>query len=124
MDLRRPFVCLSRGEMQANLRAEKKDLAEERRRWDIVPLINVTVVVVVAVDVVYCLGVVRCVIPGAEPSGRRTKNSSLLWTRSRGQSVSCTFNVLRMIESQKFVMTNLRNGIDYLKNTCKDVGQL
>ena len=27
-----------------------------------------------------------------------------------------------MIESQKFVMTNLRNGIDYLKNTCKDVG--
>ena len=29
----------------------------------------------------------------------------------------------RMIESQKFVMTNLRNGIDYLKNTCKDVGE-
>ena len=28
-----------------------------------------------------------------------------------------------MIESQKFVMTNLRNGIDYLKNTCKDVGR-
>ena len=31
--------------------------------------------------------------------------------------------LLRMIESQKFVMTNLRNGIDYLKNTCKDVGR-
>ena len=30
--------------------------------------------------------------------------------------------LFRMIESQKFVMTNLRNGIDYLKNTCKDVG--
>ena len=29
---------------------------------------------------------------------------------------------VRMIESQKFVMTNLRNGIDYLKNTCQDVG--
>merc|ERR1712172_34672 len=29
---RRPFVCLSRGEMQAKLRSEKKDLAEERRR--------------------------------------------------------------------------------------------
>ena len=24
-----------------------------------------------------------------------------------------------MIESQKFVMTNLRNGIEYLKTTCK-----
>lgn len=30
----------------------------------------------------------------------------------------------RMIDSQKFVMTNLRNGIDYLKNTCKDVGEV
>ena len=30
---------------------------------------------------------------------------------------------VRMIESQKFVMTNLRNGIDYLKNTCQDVGR-
>ena len=29
----------------------------------------------------------------------------------------------RMIESQTFVMTNLRNGIEYLKNTCKNAGQ-
>ena len=28
----------------------------------------------------------------------------------------------RMIESQNFVMTNLRNGIDYLKATCKNAG--
>ena len=27
-----------------------------------------------------------------------------------------------MIESQNFVMTNLRNGIDYLKATCKNAG--
>ena len=25
----------------------------------------------------------------------------------------------KMIESQKFVMNNLRNGIDYLKTSCK-----
>ena len=30
---KRPFQCLSRGEMQAKLREEKQDLAEERRRW-------------------------------------------------------------------------------------------
>ena len=30
----------------------------------------------------------------------------------------------RMIESQHFVMTNLRNGIDYLKATCKNAGEL
>ena len=30
---KRPFQCLSRGEMQAKLREEKRDLAEERRRW-------------------------------------------------------------------------------------------
>ena len=29
----------------------------------------------------------------------------------------------RMIETQKFVMTNLRNGIDYLKATCKNKGK-
>ena len=29
-----------------------------------------------------------------------------------------------MIESQAFVMTNLRNGIDYLKATCKNAGSL
>ena len=29
----------------------------------------------------------------------------------------------RMIESQNFVMTNLRNGIDYLKQTCKNAGE-
>ena len=29
---KRPFQCLSRGEMQAKLREEKRDLAEERRR--------------------------------------------------------------------------------------------
>ena len=34
--IRRPFVCLSRGEMQAKLRSEKKDLAEERRRWTMI----------------------------------------------------------------------------------------
>ena len=28
-----------------------------------------------------------------------------------------------MIESQHFVMTNLRNGIDYLKATCKNAGE-
>ena len=28
----------------------------------------------------------------------------------------------RKIEAQKFVMTNLRNGIDYLKATCKNAG--
>ena len=28
----------------------------------------------------------------------------------------------RMIESQNFVMTNLRNGIDYLKTSCKNTG--
>ena len=30
----------------------------------------------------------------------------------------------RMIESQSFVMTNLRNGIDYLKATCKNTGEI
>ena len=30
----------------------------------------------------------------------------------------------RMIESQNFVMTNLRNGIDYLKATCKNAGTM
>ena len=30
---KRPFQCLSRGEMQAKLREEKRDLAEERRRY-------------------------------------------------------------------------------------------
>ena len=29
-----------------------------------------------------------------------------------------------MIESQAFVMTNLRNGIDYLKATCKNAGNV
>jgi len=78
---RRPFVCLSRGEMQAKLRSEKKDLAEERR---------------------------RCRAIGKENREFKTVVDSQQ----------------RMIESQKFVMTNLRNGIDYLKNTCKDVGEV
>ena len=30
----------------------------------------------------------------------------------------------RMIESQNFVMTNLRNGIDYLKTSCKNTGKM
>ena len=29
---KRPFVCLSRGEMSSKLRSEKKDMAEERRK--------------------------------------------------------------------------------------------
>ena len=29
---KRPFVCLSRGEMQTKLKDEKKDMAEERRK--------------------------------------------------------------------------------------------
>ena len=31
-------------------------------------------------------------------------------------------NQQRQIEAQSFVMTNLRNGIDYLKATCKNKG--
>ena len=29
----------------------------------------------------------------------------------------------KMLESQDFVMTNLRNGIDYLKASCKNAGE-
>jgi len=73
---KRPFQCLSRGEMQARLRSEKKDLAEERR---------------------------RC---------RAISKENKDFKRSVEDQKS-------MIESQKAVMTNLRNGIEFLKTTCE-----
>merc|ERR1719499_2119369 len=78
---KRPFQCLSRGEMQAKLRDEKRDLAEERRR---------------------CRAI-----------GKENK-----------QFKEAVEAQQRMIESQTFVMTNLRNGIEYLKNTCKNAGEV
>merc|ERR1719461_2216739 len=78
---KRPFVCLSRGEMQTKLRTEKKDMAEERRK---------------------CRAI--------------SKENKQFKETVEAQE--------RMIESQSFVMTNLRNGIDYLKATCKNAGEI
>ena len=74
---KRPFVCLSRGEMQSKMKNEKRDMAEERRK---------------------CRAIAK--------ENKQFKET--VETQSR------------MIESQNFVMTNLRNGIDYLKASCKD----
>ena len=78
---KRPFVCLSRGEMQTKLKDEKKDMAEERRK---------------------CRAI--------------SKENKQFKETVEAQE--------RMIESQHFVMTNLRNGIDYLKATCKNAGEM
>jgi len=78
---KRPFVCLSRGEMQSKIRDEKKDMAEERRK---------------------CRAIAK----------------------ENKQFKEAVDNQQRMIESQAFVMTNLRNGIDYLKATCKNAGEV
>ena len=61
-------------------------------------------------------------VPGNRQGKQGVQGRGQLSDEASRKQKTVTSSCVRMIESQKFVMTNLRNGIDYLKNTCQDVG--
>ena len=119
---KRPFVCLSRGEMQVS------------RHWSAAGHVTSTLTLIGAEQAQ----------AGEAGHGRGEEEVSSFChfianfshkfqhfiarcraiSKENKQFKETVETQERMIESQNFVMTNLRNGIDYLKATCKNAGTM